>query len=307
MVEGAEVTEINVGSEAVPVRIESTAGAVNDTDDLRNLYVRTRAGKSVPLSSVISIRESGVAAELNRQGQRRAIEIEAGLADGVSLKQAVEIVERIAAEVLPAGMGIVMLGQAQTLEETSTGMLWVMAFALLVVLLVLAAQFESFLSAAVVMATVPFGLAAAGLALWLSGTSLNVYSQIGLVMLVGLMAKNGILIVEFADQLRDQGRTPFEAALEAAQVRFRPVVMTMLSTILAALPLLLSTGAGSEARNAIGWVIFGGLGIAIVATLYVTPLVYRLLAPLARSRGSLGEALGKELATATRETGPAPI
>jgi hydrophobic/amphiphilic exporter-1 (mainly G- bacteria), HAE1 family len=177
------------------------------------------------------------------------------------------------------------------------------AIALVVVLLVLAAQFESFPSAVVVMTTVPFGLAAAVLALWLTGSSLNVYSQIGLVMLIGLMAKNGILIVEFANQLRDQGMSVAEAAERAAIVRLRPVVMTMLSTTLAGLPLILSTGPGAEGRHAIGWVIFGGLGIALFASLLITPVIYRLLAPIARSRADFGRLLEGELEQARGEGG----
>ena len=285
VVEGTEITEINVGDQAVPVRLQSIAGTVDDTDDLRNLYVTARNGRMVPLSAIITVKESGVAAELDRHGQRRAIDVDADLAPGVSMKQAIRDLEALAVKVLPPGTGLVFLGQARTLTETSSGLAVTFIVALLVVFLVLAAQFESFLSAAVVMVTVPFGLATAGFALWLSGTSINIYSQIGLVMLVGLMAKNGILIVEFANQLREQGRSVQEAAREAALVRLRPVVMTMLSTTLAAVPLVLSTGAGAEARNAIGWVVFGGLGISILATLFITPVVFCLLAPYARSCG----------------------
>jgi len=295
VVEGSKVTEINVGDQAVPVRIESVAGAVDDTDDLRNLYVSGRNGQMVPLSAIVTVKESGVAAELDRHGQRRAIDVDADLAPGYALKRAVHDLEALAAKTLPPGTGIVFLGQARTLNETSRGLAVTFIVALLVVFLVLAAQFESFLSAVVVMVTVPFGLATAGFALWLTGTSINIYSQIGLVMLVGLMAKNGILIVEFANQLREQGRTVQEAAREAALVRLRPVVMTMLSTTLAAVPLVLSTGAGAEARNAIGWVVFGGLGIAILATLFITPVVFSLLAPYARHRGDRQRTLLSQL------------
>jgi hydrophobe/amphiphile efflux-1 (HAE1) family protein len=295
VVEGTKITEINVGDQAVPVRIKSLAGAVDDTDDLRNIYVTARGGRMIPLSAIITIKESGVAAELDRNGQRRAIDVDADLAPGYSLKQGVRDLEALAAKTLPPGTGIVFLGQARVLNETSSGLAVIFVVALLVVFLVLAAQFESFLSAVVVMVTVPFGLATAGFALWLTGTSINIYSQIGLVMLVGLMAKNGILIVEFANQLREQGRSVEEAAREAALVRLRPVVMTMLSTTLAAVPLVLSTGAGAEARNAIGWVVFGGLGIAILATLFITPVVFRLLAPYARSRGDRQRTLLSQL------------
>ncbi|HEX6142861.1 MAG TPA: efflux RND transporter permease subunit [Geminicoccaceae bacterium] len=295
MVEGSEVAELNVGDETVPIRIESRSGAIDDTDDLRNLYVAAADGRVVPMSSFIEIAESGVAAELEREGQRRAVEVEAGLGAEYPLSQAVEDVEALAAEVLPVGTSILLTGEAEALEEAAREVLITFSIALVVVLLVLAAQFESFPSAVVVMTTVPFGLAAAVLALWLTGSSLNIYSQIGLVMLIGLMAKNGILIVEFANQLRDSGMSVAEAAEQAAIVRLRPVVMTMLSTTLAGLPLILSTGPGAEGRHAIGWVIFGGLGIALFATLLVTPVIYRLLAPLARSRADFGRALAGEL------------
>jgi len=165
----------------------------------------------------------------------------------------------------------------------------------LVVFLVLAAQFESVLSALVIILTVPFGLAAAVFALKLTGSSINIYSQIGLVMLVGLMAKNGILVVEFADQLRDRGKSVHDAIRESAMTRLRPVMMTMLSTVLGALPLILGSGAGAEARRAIGWVVFGGLGIATVFTLILIPVLYSLLAPLSPPRVHAGVRLDREL------------
>ncbi|MEX0922147.1 MAG: efflux RND transporter permease subunit [Rhodovibrionaceae bacterium] len=298
MVDGSEVAEINVDDEAVPVRLESRFGAVNDTDDLNNLYVSTAQGRVVPLSSMISITERGAATELEREGQSRAIEIEGALAEGYALNAAVADLEALAAEILPSGYSVVMLGQAEALEETAGDIALTFAIALIVVLLVLAAQFESWSSAVVIMVTVPFGLAAAVFSLWATGTSLNIYSQIGLVMLVGLMAKNGILIVEFANQLRDQGHSVAEAAREAAHVRLRPVTMTMMTTTLTGIPLILSAGPGAEARNSIGWVIFGGLGIAILGTLYITPVVYALLAPLGKSRAHSGERLSEELEAA---------
>ena len=150
-------------------------------------------------------------------------------------------------------------------------------FAIVIILLVLAAQFESFVSAVIIMATVPLGLACAIIAMLLTGTTLNVYSQIGLVMLIGIMAKNGILIVEFANQLRDRGQPLHQAIENAANIRLRPVMMTMICTIVGGLPLILASGAGAEARIALGWVIVGGLGLATVSTLFLTPVVYLLL------------------------------
>ena len=167
---------------------------------------------------------------------------------------------------------------------------------IVIVFLVLVAQFESLTSPIVVMLIVPFGLAAAIYAMLLSGTSLNIYSQIGLVLLIGLMAKNGILLVEFADQLRAEGRSVREAAFEAATVRVRPIAMTVLSTALGALPLILSSGAGAEARLAIGWVIFGGLGLAAIFTLYLAPVLYLWCASLSRSPSASQLALEDELA-----------
>jgi len=295
MIDGLEVAELNVDDETIPIVIRSSAGSIDDTDDLRNLYVAGADGALIPLSSLVSVEEGGVAAELDRRVQRRAIDIDADLTEGYPLNEAVADVQALADEVLPPGIDLIWLGQAEALAEAERDIWITFGIALVVVLLILAAQFESFASAAVVMTTVPFGLAAAVLALWLTGTSLNIYSQVGLVMLVGLMAKNGILIVEFADQLRNAGRTAAEAAYEAAMVRLRPVTMTMLSTILAGLPLVLSAGPGAEARQSIGWVVVGGLGFAILAASCLAPLAYRFIAPLARTRGDFGRALESEL------------
>ena len=171
-----------------------------------------------------------------------------------------------------------------TLEETSIALLLTYGFALLVVFLVLVAQFESLTSALVILLTVPFALAAAVLSLSLSGVSLNIYSQIGLVMLIGLMAKNGILIVEFADQLRHEGRSVREATEEAASLRLRPIMMTLISTVVGAVPLVIASGAGAEARESIGWVIFGGLGLAGIFTLFLTPVLYSVVARWGKPR-----------------------
>lgn len=173
------------------------------------------------------------------------------------------------------------------------------AVALLVVFLVLAAQFESFGSAVIVMFTVPFGLAAAVFALLLSGQSLNLYSQIGLVMLIGLMTKNAILLVEMMDQFRDLGHTVEEAIFEGVRLRLRPVMMTALSTVLGGLPLIITYGPGAEARQAIGWVIVGGLGLSTFMTLYLAPLAYRLIAPWHQPRASAGKQLEEELINTT--------
>jgi HAE1 family hydrophobic/amphiphilic exporter-1 len=295
MIDGFEVAELNVDDRSIPVRLEAAADAIDDPSDLSNLFVRSRSGALVPLSAFVNLREVGVAAELDRAGQKRAIEIDAPMAPGYKLPQAMADVEALADEILPAGIGLHFINEAEALRDANHDVLITFAVAILVVLLVLAAQFESFFSALVIILTVPFGLAAAIFALMLTGTSLNIYSQIGLVLLVGLMAKNGILVVEFADQMRDRGYSARDAVQIAATTRFRPVVMTMLSTVLGALPLIAGSGPGAEARAAIGWVVFGGLGIATVFTLVLIPVIYSLLANFRPPRAHAGVRLDREL------------
>mgnify|MGYP003143522100 FL=1 len=284
MVGGDEIVDLNVGDQAVPIFLTSQATTITNPSDLRNLYVRTEGDALVPMSSITQILEQGVAAELNRTAQRRAIEVEADIAEGTPLQDAIDEIERLAAETVADDTDMILQGDAESLEETSNDVLLTYMFALVIVFLVLVAQFESLTSALVVLLTVPFALVAAILALFLSGISLNIYSQIGLVMLIGLMAKNGILIVEFADQLRHQGRTIREAVEEAAAIRLRPIAMTLISTVVGAVPLILASGAGAEARQSIGWVIFGGLGIAGVFTLFLTPVIYLGVARFGKPR-----------------------
>ena len=297
-INGDDVTDLNIGDQAVPLILQSTNKTTADPSELTNLYVKSNNGMLVPLSSLAFISEEGVAAELERHAQRRAIEIELELPDTMTMAEAVSQLREIANENLADGIGLVFLGEALTFEETSNQIAMTYLFAFIIVLLVLAAQFESMNSAIVVMITVPFGIAAAIYALYLTGTSINIYSQIGLVMLIGLIAKNSILLVEFADQLRDQGLAVNDAVVQAAAVRLRPIMMTLMSTILGGLPLILSTGAGAEARNSIGWVVFGGLGIAVVFTLFLTPVLYRLIAPFSKPRADESKRLATELEAA---------
>jgi multidrug efflux pump subunit AcrB len=223
------------------------------------------------------------------------------LDQGMYLGNAVESMRAVAAETLPRDLSIVLLGEAKTLGDTTQSTTFVFGIALLIVFLVLAAQFESVVSALVILITVPFGLAAAIFAIVLTGGTLNVYSQIGLVLLVGIMAKNGILIVEFADQRRNEGARVATAIRDAAILRLRPVSMTMASTVLGALPLIFASGAGAESRLALGWVIIGGLGFATIFTLFLTPVVYRILAPLAHARVHETQLLIDELKSAVEQ------
>lgn len=298
MINGERVVDLSIADENIPVIIESSSGTINDPNDLINLYVRTNTATLVPLSSLVTFKEEGVAAQLDRRAQRRSIGMQAAIAEGYTVADALEEALILGQQHLPSGISILPLGEAATLQETSSEVMMTYAIALLVVFLVLIAQFESFTSALVVMITVPFGIVSAVFALWITGVSINIYSQIGLVMLIGLMAKNGILLVEFADQMRDQGLSVLAAIEEAAKVRLRPVMMTLVSTVFGGLPLVLSTGAGAEARISIGWVIFGGLGCAALFTLFLTPVVYRLVAPLSKARAEEGKSLEDELTRA---------
>jgi hydrophobe/amphiphile efflux-1 (HAE1) family protein len=301
-VNGDDIADLNVGDQSIPIMLQTSNRNTMAPSDLTNLYVKSTDGNLVPLSSVAYISEEGVAAELERQAQRRAIELEVELPEDKALSDVVEEIRAISQDTLPDGIGLIFLGEAQTFEETSKQVALTYVLAFVIVLLVLAAQFESVNSAIVVMLTVPFGIAAAVYALFLTSTSINVYSQIGLVMLIGLLAKNAILLIEFADQLRDKGYSVYDAIVEAGTVRLRPIMMTLVSTILGGLPLILSTGAGAEARNAIGWVVFGGLGIAVVFTLYLTPVLYLALARFTKPRADASDQLERELEAAQSHT-----
>jgi hydrophobe/amphiphile efflux-1 (HAE1) family protein len=296
MVDGARIVDLNADDQTVPIILEAGSDKIRDPSDLVNLYVRTRSGALVPLSSIVRLDERGVASQLDRREQRRAIEIDVEIQPGFAMQTAVDDLFELADEVLPDSVTLITRGEAAALAETNRETLITYGFALLIVFLVLVAQFEGVTSALVIMAIVPFGLAAAICALFLTGTSLNIYSQVGLVMLIGLIAKNGILLVEFADQLRDRGFAVREAIEEAARIRLRPIVMTLVSTVLGALPLILASGPGSEARSAVGWVVFGGMGLATFFTLYLTPVAYLGIARFAKARAASGKQLRQELA-----------
>ncbi|MGY6548920.1 MAG: efflux RND transporter permease subunit [Roseinatronobacter sp.] len=298
MLDGSSVGSVFIDDRNVDIQMLSTRTPVRDPSDLEQSFIRTQSGQILPISSFITLQENATAPQLTREAQQRAVQITASLAPGFSLGAALAEAERLSAEILPAGERLLPLAEAATLDETSGGIILVFGFAILIVFLVLAAQFESFVSALVVMVTVPLGLACASFALLFTGISLNVYSQIGLVLLVGIMAKNGILIVEFANQLRDDGQDLRDAILNASTIRLRPVMMTMTSTVLGGLPLVLSTGPGAEAREALGWVVVGGLGLATLATLYLTPVAYLLLARFSQPRAEAQKRLEVELARA---------
>lgn len=295
VLDGREIGDVFIEDRAVAVKLVSTTQPVNDPTDLSNLFLQASDGRIVPMSTIATVAEKAIAASLPREGRSRAVTLTAGLTPEFALRDAMNELASLAEPLMQSDMRLLPLAEAATLNETSSGLLMTFGFAIVIVFLVLAAQFESFISSFIIIFTVPFGLASAIFALHLTGTSLNVYSQIGLVLLVGIMAKNGILMVEFANQLRDEGMAVKEAALQAATRRLRPITMTMLSTVLSGIPLVLASGAGAEARIALGWIIVGGLGLATVFTLFLTPVAYILLAGLSKPKAANEQHLRDEL------------
>ncbi|MBY5395003.1 efflux RND transporter permease subunit [Rhizobium leguminosarum] len=300
LLEGRSVVDVFVDGESYPVLLTSTTRPIDDPTDLENVFLKTGDGKIVPMSVIASMKEGSVAPQLNREQQLASVAITAGLTDGMSLGDAVKEVTELAEPLLPPGSRLLPLAEAATLEENSSGMALTFGFAIVIIFLVLAAQFESVLSSLIIMSTVPLGLACAVFALVITGSSLNIYSQIGLVLLVGVMAKNGILIVEFANQLRDRGEDVRSSIEKACALRLRPVMMTMIATILGGVPLVFAHGAGAEARIALGWVIVGGLGFATLVTLFITPVAYLLLARFAKPHAHEEARLHEEMWVATR-------
>ena len=275
MVQGNVAVSVFGNDTEIDINVVPGGPPIDDPTDLEGIFLHLPDGGYVPVSYAATLTPVVSQSLFERQGGALAVSVQANLGTGVDLGTSMTALTALAGATLPDGMGIVFTGEAASLSESETGMYIVFGVAFMVVFLVLAAQFESFASAVVIMLTVPFGLAAALFAIALTGGSLNYYSQIGLVMLIGVMAKNGILIVEFANQLREAGQDIDSAIRNALRLRIRPVMMTMVSTVFGGLPLVLTSGAGAEARIAVGWVIVGGLGFATVFTLFLTPVFYR--------------------------------
>ncbi len=275
---GRQVTRFKQAGEQYDVILKLGDEARATPADMNTIYLRGREGKLTPLGNLVAIRENAAAKELNHFNRLRAVVVTANIAPGYTLSQALEFLGKTAKEVLPPSFQTELDGQSREFMESSKTLYLTFGFALIFIYLVLAAQFESFRDPLMIMLTVPLAITGALLSLKLSGGTLNVYSQIGMVMLIGLITKNGILIVEFANQLQEQGRGVKEAVVEAAMLRLRPILMTSLTMILGAVPLAFATGAGAESRQQIGWVIVGGLAVGTVFTVYVIPTIYTLMA-----------------------------
>ena len=273
------VTTFTRGGQEYNVVVQAREEDRSTPTDLFNLYVRSSGGAElVPLSNLVTIEETAGASRLNRVDRLRSISINAGLADGYLLGDALGFIERIVAEELPPSAVLSYSGVSREFRESGQSLYTTFVLALVIVFLVLAAQFESFRHPLIIMTTVPLALTGGLFGLWLAGGTINVFSQIGAVMLVGLAAKNGVLIVEFANQLRDRGMEFVDAIVEAAGVRLRPVIMTSMCTAFGAIPLIVGSGAGSESRAPLGIVIFSGVLVSMVLTLFVVPAFYSLIA-----------------------------
>jgi multidrug efflux pump len=275
---GRQVTRFKREGKQYDVVVQLEAKDRSTPTDLTSIYVRARDGQLVQISNLVKVNETVAAKELNHFNRQRAAIISANIAPGYTLGEALETMDRAAAEVLPPSARTELDGVSREFRESGANLLFAFALALVFIYLMLSAQFESFVSPFVIILTVPLAALGALLALLLVGGTLNVYSKVGLVMLIGLITKHGILIVEFANQLRARGMATAPAVVEAAALRLRPILMTTGAMVLGALPLALATGAGAEARQPIGWVIVGGLLVGTLFTLFVVPTAYLLLA-----------------------------
>lgn len=274
---GRQVTRFNQNGEQYDVVVQVAGEDRSTPQDLQTIYTRGRKGEIVQLSSVVSVEETVAPKELNRFNQLRASTITATPAPGYSLGDSLTALEQAAARVLPATVQLDYSGQSREFKQSGSSILVVFVLALGFIYLVLAAQFESFVDPLVIMFSVPLSITGALAALYFTGGTLSVYSQIGLVTLIGLITKHGILIVEFANQLRESGRDMRDALLEASALRLRPILMTTGAMVLGAIPLAIAEGAGAESRSQIGWVIVGGMSFGTLLTLFVVPVAYSYL------------------------------
>ena len=278
MLGGRTVTRYKRDADQYDVIVQTQQSGRNTPNDIDNIYVRGRNDSVIPLSALIKVRESVSPRELNHFGQRRSVSITANLSPDYALGDALKFLDKTAAGILKTGYTTELNGTSREFRNSQGALVIVFVLALFFIFLVLAAQFESFIDPFVIMLSVPLSMFGALITLKLTGGSLNVYSQIGLITLVGLITKHGILIVEFANQLRGQGVDTFEAVVKSSSQRLRPILMTTGAMVLGALPLALATGAGAESRIQIGWVIVGGMSFGTLLTVFVVPTMYTLFA-----------------------------
>ena len=304
MLGSRRVTTFMDRGEEYDVLLQASRANRDDPSDISNLYVRsTQTSELIPLSSLVKMTEVAYSGRLNRYNKVRALTLSASLAPDYTLGEALDYLENMVNETIPDAASIDFKGESRELKETSGAIYFAFITALVVVFLILAAQFESFIHPVVIMLTVPLAVAGGLFGLYAMGSTFNIYSQVGMIILIGLAAKNGILIVEFANQLRDDGRTAEEAVVEASVIRLRPIMMTGISTAIGALPLVLAMGPGSVSRGSIGIVILSGVLFSTLLTLFIIPVFYRMLAPYTTSPGHIAAMLRGQITE--RETPPA--
>jgi len=297
MLGGRLVTRYKKQGDQYDVIVQTQSTGRDTPDDIEKIFVRGRNDAMIPLASLVKIREAVAPRELNHFSQRRAVTITANLASDYSLGEALDFLDQVGAKVLKSGYSTDVNGTSREFKNSQGSLTIVFALALLFIFLVLAAQFESFVDPLVIMLSVPLSMIGALLALKWSGGSMNVYSQIGLITLVGLITKHGILIVEFANQMREEGMAMKEAVVKASSQRLRPILMTTGAMVLGAVPLALAHGAGAESRIQIGWVIVGGMSLGTLLTIFVVPTMYSLLARK-HAPGASKQAVAGEVASA---------
>jgi multidrug efflux pump len=278
MLGGRIVTRYKRDSDQYDVIVQTNPSGRNTPDDIEKIFVRGRGDAMIPLSALVKLREIVVPRELNHFGQRRSASITSNLSADYSVGEALDFMDATARKVLPPGYATDLNGASREFRKSADSLTLVFILALFFIFLVLSAQFESFVDPFVILLSVPLSMAGALLALKWSGGTLNVYSQIGLITLVGLITKHGILMVEFANQLREQGLDTLAAIQKSASQRLRPIMMTTGAMVLGAIPLALASGAGAESRQQIGWVIVGGMSLGTLLTIFVVPTMYTLLA-----------------------------
>jgi multidrug efflux pump len=249
----------------------------DETLDLKSIYVRNTAGDLVQLDNLVKVEELSSPPQLYHYNRYMSATVSAGLAPGRTIGDGIEEMNKIAEKLLDDSFSTALTGSSRDFAESSSNILFAFILALVLIYLILAAQFESFVDPIIIMFTVPLALSGALFSLWYFNQTLNIFSQIGMIMLIGLVTKNGILIVEFANQLKEQGKNKMEAILEASSMRLRAILMTSIATMLGALPIALALGAGSHSRVSMGIVVIGGLMFSLILTLYVIPAVYSYL------------------------------
>ena len=296
MLGGRKETTFVERGEEYDVYLRGDENSFNSITDLSKIYFRSSRGQLITLDTVTHVEEVASPQRLSHTNKQKSITIKANLGEGYTLGEALDFLEQRAITLLPSDISIAYTGESKDFKENQSGVMIVFGLALLIAYLVLAAQFESFINPAVVMFTVPMGIFGGFIGLVLTHQGMNIYSQIGMIMLIGMVTKNGILIVEFANQLRDRGLSLDNAIIDASARRLRPILMTAFTTLIGAIPLIVSTGAGSESRIAVGTVIFFGMAFATMVTLLVIPAMYRLISSSTHSPGFVEEQLNNAIA-----------